>query len=201
MNMLIKAVAKECRGPISRSNICQPPIQAFMDDLTVKATSVPECQGFERLVTWARMSFKPTKCWSLFLRKGRGNTASTWMKLQFFQYQRSLRKPSEDLWHHPERHGSGQCRQSWKSGNQHWTSLDKSSLPGKLKSWIYQRGILPRLLRPLLIYKVPKTIMGGFEQNTKQFLLCLPKSQTSITLYGHTNKLLVPLSSRTEDFK
>ncbi|TWW68227.1 hypothetical protein D4764_19G0000250 [Takifugu flavidus] len=46
-----------------------------MDDLTVMTTSVPCCrwllQGLERLISWARMGFKPAKSRSLVLRKGK----------------------------------------------------------------------------------------------------------------------------------
>lgn len=31
MNMLVKAAETECRGPLSKSGIRQPPIRAFMD--------------------------------------------------------------------------------------------------------------------------------------------------------------------------
>ncbi len=59
MNMLVKAAEVECRGPLS----------------PVTATSVTGCrwllQGLERLMTWARMAFKPAKSRSLVLRKGR----------------------------------------------------------------------------------------------------------------------------------
>ena len=34
-------------------------------------------------------------------------------------------------------------------------TVDKSGSPGKYKAWIYQHGILPRLLWPLLVYDVP----------------------------------------------
>lgn len=75
MNMLVKAAEVECRGPVSKSGTHQPLIRAFMDDLTVTATSVTGChwllQGLERLMTWARMAFKPAKSRSLVLRKGR----------------------------------------------------------------------------------------------------------------------------------
>ena len=40
MNMLVKAAEVECRGPLSKSGIRQPPIRAFMDDLTVTTSSV-----------------------------------------------------------------------------------------------------------------------------------------------------------------
>ena len=35
-------------------------------------------------------------------------------------------------------------------------SVDKSGLPGKFKAWVYQYGILPRILWPLLVYAVPR---------------------------------------------
>lgn len=41
-----------------------------------------------------------------------------------------------------------------------WLSAgDGSGLPGKFKAWIYQRGILPCLLWPPLVYEDPITIM------------------------------------------
>ena len=35
MNMLIKAAEVECRGPTTRSGQRQPPIRAYMDDMTI----------------------------------------------------------------------------------------------------------------------------------------------------------------------
>lgn len=37
-------------------------------------------------------------------------------------------------------------------------TVDKSGIPGKFKAWIYQHGILPRILWPLLIYEVPMAL-------------------------------------------
>lgn len=75
MTMLMKSAEVECRGPLSRSGTRQPPVRAYMDDLTVTTTLVPGCrwilQGLERLITRARMSFKPAKSRSLVLRKGK----------------------------------------------------------------------------------------------------------------------------------
>ncbi|KAK0142412.1 Retrovirus-related Pol polyprotein from type-1 retrotransposable element R2 [Merluccius polli] len=44
MNMLVKSAEVKCRGPLSRSGNRQPPIRAFMDDLTVTTTSLPGCR-------------------------------------------------------------------------------------------------------------------------------------------------------------
>ena len=70
MNMLVKSA----EGPLRKSGVRQPPIRVFMDDLSV-TTSVPGArwvlQGLEKLVAWARMSFKPTESWSLVLKRGK----------------------------------------------------------------------------------------------------------------------------------
>ncbi|KAI4871604.1 hypothetical protein NFI96_026152, partial [Prochilodus magdalenae] len=75
MNMQVKSAEVECRGPLTNSGTRQPPIRAYMHDLTVTTTSVPGCrwilQGLERLITWTRMDFKPVKSRSLVLRRGK----------------------------------------------------------------------------------------------------------------------------------
>ena len=69
MNMLVKVAEVECRGPLSRSGVRQSPIRAYMDDLTMRMTSVMGgrwfLKGLERNMTRARMYFKPAKSRSL----------------------------------------------------------------------------------------------------------------------------------------
>ncbi|KAI4880969.1 hypothetical protein NFI96_033174 [Prochilodus magdalenae] len=68
MNML-KSAEVEC----TKSGTRQPQIRAYMDDLMVTTTSIPGCrwilQDLKRLITWARMDFKPVKSQSLLLRR------------------------------------------------------------------------------------------------------------------------------------
>lgn len=75
MNMLVKLVEPECRGPESKFGIRQLPIHAFMDDLTVTTESVPGDRWIlavlQRLMGRARMSFKPSKSRALFSKKSR----------------------------------------------------------------------------------------------------------------------------------
>lgn len=75
MNMIIKSAEVECRGPLTKSGVRQPPIRAFMDDLTATTTSVLGSrwilQGLEKFIAWARMSFKSAKSRSLGLKKGK----------------------------------------------------------------------------------------------------------------------------------
>lgn len=73
--MLVKAAETECRDPCPGLEFDSPPIQTFMDDLTVTTASVPGCrwilQGLEKLICWTGMSFKPTKSSSMVLKRGK----------------------------------------------------------------------------------------------------------------------------------
>lgn len=75
MNMLIKSAEPESRGPKTKSPQRQPPIRAFMDDLTVTTETVPGCRwilkSLEKLMEWARMHFKPAKSRSMVLKRGK----------------------------------------------------------------------------------------------------------------------------------
>nr|XP_057943465.1 uncharacterized protein LOC131138512 [Doryrhamphus excisus] len=209
MNMLVKAAEVECRGPLSKSGIRQPPIRAFMDDLTVTATSVTGCRwllrGLERSIIWARMMFKPAKSRSLVLRKGKVEDKHRF-NLNGVPIPSVSEKPVKSLGKIFDSTLKDKAAvQSANAELKTWLSVvDKSGLPGKFKAWIYQHGILPRLLWPLLIYEVPVSIVEGFERNISQYLrrwLGLPKSLSSIALYGNTNKLQLPFTGLTEEFK
>ncbi|XP_076075792.1 uncharacterized protein LOC143046522 [Mytilus galloprovincialis] len=68
-------VEKPSRGPLLSSGVRQPPVRAFMDDMTVTAKTVIEgrwtLEELERMIKWARMKFKPSKSRSLIVRKGK----------------------------------------------------------------------------------------------------------------------------------
>lgn len=75
------------------------------------------------------------------------------------------------------------------------TAVDKSGLPGKFKARIYQHGILPRLLWPLLVYDVRMSIIECFERKVSCFLrkwLGPPQILSGIALYGKNNKRNCP---------
>ncbi|XP_061589349.1 uncharacterized protein LOC133454644 [Cololabis saira] len=208
MNMLVKSAEVECRGPLTNSGMRQPPIRAFMDDLTVTTTSVPGCrwilQGLERLISWARMNFKPAKSRSLVVRKGkvtdrfRFSIGATEIPSVGEKPVKSLGKIYDcTLKNTAALQATSEELGSWLK------AVDKSGLPGKFKAWIYQHGILPRLLWPLLVYDVPMTTVECFERKVSSFLrkwLGLPRSLSSIALYGRNNKLKLPFSSLMEEF-
>ncbi|XP_059199347.1 uncharacterized protein LOC131979398 [Centropristis striata] len=208
MNMLVKAAEPECRGPLSKSGVRQPPIRAFMDDLTVTTTAVPGArwilQGLERIMAWARMSFKPAKSRSLVLKKGKV-TDRFRFSLGLHQIPSVTERPVKSV-------GKvftcslkdADSIKATSADLEGWLrTVDKSGLPGRFKAWVYQHGILPRILWPLLIYEVPMTVVEGFEQKVSSYLrrwLGLPRSLSSIGLYGNTNKLRLPFSSVREEF-
>lgn len=208
MSMLVKAAEPECRGPLSKSGVRQPPIRAFMDDLTVTTTAVPGArwilQGLERIMKWARMSFKPAKSRSLVIKKGRVTDRfrfSLGEDLIPSVTEKSVKSLGKvfncSLKDADSIKATSADLESWLR------SVDKSDLPGRFKAWVYQHGILPRILWPLLIYEVPMTVVEGFEQKVSSYLrrwLGLPRSLSSIGLYGNTNKLRLPFSSVREEF-
>ncbi|XP_039590572.1 uncharacterized protein LOC120514312 [Polypterus senegalus] len=86
-----------------------------------------------------------------------------------------------------------------------WLSaVDKSGLPGRFKAWIYQHGILPRILWPLLVYEVSMSTVEALERKISCHIrrwLGLPRSLTSVALYGRSNKLQLPFSNLEEEFR
>lgn len=209
MNMLTKSAEPECRGPRMKSGQRQPPIRAFMDDLTVTTESVPGCRwilkGLEKLAEWARMRFKPAKSRSMVLRKGkvddkfRFHIAGTAIPSITEKPVKSLGKMFDcSLRDTTSIHST--CTELDR-----WLRLvDKSGLPGKFKAWVYQHGILPRILWPLLVYAVPISTVETLERKVSSHLrrwLGLPKSLSSIALYGRNNKLQLPFKSLEEEFK
>ena len=209
MNMLTKSAEPECRGPKMKSTQRQPPIRAFIDDLQVTTESVQGCRwilkGLETMVKWARMHFKPEKSRSMVLKKGKVEE-----KIRFAIEGKPIptitEKPVKSLGKvfdctlKDTTSIQSTCREleSWLK------AIERSGLPGKFKAWIYQHGVLPRILWPLLVYSFPLSTVEILERKISSYLrrwLGLPKSLSSIALYGHNNKLQLPFKSLEEEFK
>ena len=50
------------------------------------------------------------------------------------------------------------------------TAIDKSELPGKLKAWCFQHGLLPRLLWPLQVYEVSLSRVESIQRHISKHL-------------------------------
>ncbi|KAK0150615.1 hypothetical protein N1851_008284 [Merluccius polli] len=180
---LIKKTQVEYRGQLTKSGVTTPPIRAFMDDLTMTTTSAPGSRwilkGLEELITWARMSFKPVKSRSLVLKKGKSFIDHSDTFDQRETSEESLGKVFDcSLRDMASIQATNQELKAWL------VAVDMSGLLGKFKAWIYQHGILPRILSSRFLRK-----WSG-----------LPRSLSNITLYRKNNMLKLPISSLNDEF-
>lgn len=209
MNMLVKASEVECRGPLSKSGIRQPPIRAYMDDLTVTCTSVTGgrwlLKGLEENITWARMTFKPAKSRSLVIKKGK-ITEKYHFKISGVTIPTLNEKPVKSLgkFFDSSLRDTVAIEQTTEDLTQWLNKIDKSGLPGRFKAWLFQHAVLPRILWPLLMYEFPMTSVESLEKVITRRLrrwLGVPKCLSTAALYGRSNVLQLPFNSLVEEFK
>lgn len=82
-------------------------------------------------------------------------------------------------------------------------NIDRTLLPGKLKLWCMQYGLLPRLMCPLTLYEVPLSKVEKLERLVSTYgrkWLGLPRCLSSIGLYGK-GMLDLPISSLSVEYK
>ena len=80
---------------------------------------------------------------------------------------------------------------------------DNTQLPGKLKTWCLQFGLLPRVLWPLAVYEVPTSTVEKMERGVTAYIkkwLGVPRCLITIGLYGDA-VMELPLTSLSEEFK
>ena len=169
INMIVKSAEIVCRGPMMKTGVRQPSIRAYMDDLTVTTTSVMGSRwilrSLEKLIAWVRMKFKSAKSRSFVLKKER--TAD---KFRFSKAGTMLPALSE----YPVKSLGKIFDTTLRVTNavraavgdlELWlTRVDKSGLPGRFKTWIYQHAVFPRILGPLFVYDSPMTIVEAMER-------------------------------------
>ena len=206
MNIIIKSAEVECRGSRAKSRIRQPPLRAYMDDITVSTSSVIGCQwivrALEKLIVWARRRFKQGKSRPLVLQKGKIKSTARFTIVGEF-IATVTEKPVKSLgkWFYTKDQaaikGIGGDLDDWLR------KIDKSGLPGMFKAWLYQHAILPRILWPLMLYEVAITTVEGMERKISGYLrrwLGLPKSLSSAALYETTNAIQLPFRGFKVEF-
>ena len=80
-------------------------------------------------------------------------------------------------------------------------SIDKTCLPGKMKAWCYQHGLLPRLLWPLLKYEIAISRVERIQQysnKNQRKWLGVPPCFSKVGLYTNSGNLQLPISSLVE---
>ena len=151
------------------------------------------------------MKFKPKKSRFLIIRQGRV-TSHLKMQIQEEDIQSIIDNPMKCLgkWFDASLKDKDAI---WKLKEQleiGLKNIDKSSLPCKYKIWIYQNGLLSRLIWPLTLCEVPPSTVETLERAINKFLrqwLGLSPSFTAMGLYTTSRKLQLTVSSLVEDFK
>lgn len=162
-------------------------------------------QGLEKLISWARMSFKPSKSRALVIKKGKVNDRFRFL-LDGTVIPSITERPVKSLGKvfDCSLRDTAAIKTTISELDTWLSAVDKSGLPGRFKAWIYQHGILPRILWPLLVYEVTLSTVEALERKVSGYLrrwLGLPRSLCSAALYGNTTKLQLPFSSLDEEFR
>lgn len=209
MNMVIKSVEKESRGPTTKTGIKQPPNRAFMDDMTLSTKSVVEArwtlEELEEIITWAGMLFKPGKSRSMVIKKGKVDNSYKF-KVNGQVIPTLTEKPVKCLgkWYRATLNDRQSVVETHNQLVEWMQNIDTTGLPGKYKLWIYQYGVLPRLLWPMLVYDMPLTAVEKMETLANKFIkqwLGIPRSFSTVGLFSTRSMLQLPLKSITDEFK
>ena len=118
-----------------------PPIRAYMDDMTT-LTSTLACT--KHLL--ARMKLKPSKSRSISIVKGKLVDQRFYIDDTPIPLVSELPVKSLGRWYNASLKDSDQSDQLREEAIKGLVSIDKTLLPGKLKLWCLQFGLLPRLM-------------------------------------------------------
>ncbi|KAL3991385.1 ubiquilin-like protein [Sarotherodon galilaeus] len=134
------------------------------------------------------MEFKPSKSHSISIIKGKLTAKQFYISGE--QISTVLEKPIKSLGR-------------WQNLANDLKRINNTALPGKLKLWCFQFGLLPRLLWPLTIYKISLNHANRLERLVSSYVkkwLELPKCLSSVGLYSN-GILSLPIPSLVEEFK
>ncbi|XP_023646720.2 iron-sulfur cluster transfer protein NUBPL isoform X5 [Paramormyrops kingsleyae] len=180
-----------------------------MDNLTITTTTHVQARWILKtlgaLASWVRMVFKPRKSRSLVIRRGKLTNAFK-LYVQGEQIPTIRENPIKCLgkWYDDTLSDRNNISDTGKQADEWLRRIDGSGLPGKFNSWIYQHGLLPRLMWPLTVYEIPVTAVEKLEKRTNKHLrqwLGIPPSFTAVGLYIRSGQLQLPFSSVVEKFK
>lgn len=144
--------------------------------MTVTTRSVPATRWIlqvqEKLITWARLGFKPTKSRFLVLKRGKVvdrfhfSLAGAIIPSITEQPVKSLGKVFDC-----SLEDSASIQKTSKELKTWLSRVNKSGLPGRFKTWIYQHSILSQV-----VYSVPVTADEALERRVSscvQRRLCM----------------------------
>jgi len=151
------------------------------------------------------MKFKPNKSRSLVIKKGKV-TKRFILQVQREDIPSIMDRPIKCLgkWYDVSLKDTNNISRTKNQLQDGLKLIYKTGLPGKFKAWLYQHGLLHRLVWPLMLYEIATSTVEGFERLINRHLrrwLGVPPSFTSVGLYDRTNQLKLPMTSIIEEFK
>ena len=181
MELILRGAANTSKGVMKNEHLTLSPSRTFMDDILVpfKIAADGLLQRYYDLFTWARMKAKPKKSRSLSLVR-----VSVWeihFKIRSDMIPTVREKPVKSLrrlYSIPltDRHRGTETQKVALKGLK---SINKTCLPGKMKAWCYQHGLLHSLLWPLQIYEITLSRVEWIQQYMRLRYLAL----RSLTIY------------------
>ena len=190
---------------MKNEHLTLPPSRAFMDDITILVPSQIAADGllqrYYNLFTWARMKAKPKKSRSLSLVGG--SVRKIHFKIGGDKIPTVREKPLKSLGRLysiqlTDRHWGTEVQ---KVASKERKSIDKTCLPGKMKAWCYQHGLLPRLSWPLQMYEIAISRVERIQQYSNKYLrkwLGVPPCFSKVSLYTNSGNLQLSISSLVE---
>lgn len=151
------------------------------------------------------MVFRARKSRSLIIKKGRV-TSKFSLQVQGEVIPSIMDNPIKSLgkWFNALLTDGAIVTDAVKQTEEWLKKIDKSLLPGKFKTWLYQHGLVPRLLWLFTACEFPTTVVEGIEKKTNKHLqrwLGIPPGFSSVGLYIRSGQLRLPLSSVVEEYK
>ncbi|GAA6111895.1 uncharacterized protein LOC122132692 [Tachysurus ichikawai] len=154
MNLIISVVSTKSRGPKTATGCQHPVIRAFMDDLTVITPNHVQASWvlaeLDSMATWA----KPKKSKSLVIQKGKKTGKFKLVQGEVIPNIQGNQIRCLGKWYDDSLSDKNSISSTGKQVEEWLKKIDKSGLPGKYKCWIFQHGLLPRLMWLLTVYEV-----------------------------------------------
>uniref|UniRef100_A0A3B1K6T8 Reverse transcriptase domain-containing protein n=1 Tax=Astyanax mexicanus TaxID=7994 RepID=A0A3B1K6T8_ASTMX len=207
MEVIIRASKWVVGGERLHDGTRLPPVRAFMDDMTTLTTTVPCTRRLlgklNDNLRLARMKVKPSKSRSVSIVKGKLIQERFMMEGEVIPS--ILEKPIKSLgrWYTAALNDKEQVEGLRTEMVEAINRIDKSFLPGKLKLWCLQFGLLPRLRWPLTVYDIPISEVERLERVMSKAIrtwLGVPRCLSSVAWCGR-GMLELPLTSLVEEFK
>ena len=146
-----------------------------MDDLallnTARELAAAILRRLEEYMDWGQLAFKAKKSRSLVLRKGKLDE-----EFHFSLGEEVIPSVSDQTvkslghWYTEELRATKRVTEIKGTMEDGLKAIDECGLPGKLKLWCLQFGLMPGLMWPMTVYEVAMSHVTHMEQHISMFI-------------------------------